>query len=149
MSKTWRFAGMLLGVALLSAGCEKSATTGPGKPADETYGKKLVGVWEGTPEGKDDFPGPITFEFKADNSLKMTLGAAEKKSFEMTGSWKLVKEEGKTLTLDSEMTSPFDDPKGPKKTQKKTLSVVFDDADTITISEVGEKPNPLKLKRKP
>ena len=147
MSTTWRFAGVLFGVVFVAAGCDKSSTTPPpGKPQDETYGKKLVGVWEGTPE---DAPKSltITVEFKADNGFKMTMGA-EKDRFESTGTWKLVKEEGKTLTVETEATYPFQDPKGPKKTEKKTLSVEFEDAETIVISSVEGKQDRLKLKRK-
>src|SRR5262245_8880926 len=75
MSKSWRAAGVLLGVVFLAAGCEKSSTTPPGKPGDETYGKRLVGVWEGSEEGpKDGKPETVTVEFKADNTMKIAMG---------------------------------------------------------------------------
>src|SRR5262249_16394814 len=154
MSMTWRFAGMLLGVAILSAGCDKSSTTGPGKPGDETYAKKLVGVWEGSPEGKDAAFGPFTMEFKADNGFKFAMGPSGKDQLAMTGTWKLVKEEGKTVTVETETENPFagiggaKDAKGPAKTDKKTLSVAFEDANSIVVSKVGEKPEPIKFKRK-
>jgi hypothetical protein len=153
MSKTWRFTGMLLGVAVLSAGCDKSATSGPGKPGDETYAKKLVGVWEGSPEGEAAALGPLTAEFKADNGFKFTVGSGKEK-LEMPGTWKLVKEEGKTVTVETETENPFagiggaKDAKGPAKTEKKTFSIVFEDPNTIVMSKVGEKPDPVKLKRK-
>src|SRR6185503_2996636 len=75
MLKTWRFAGVLRGVALVSTGCDKSGTTPPpGKPKDETNAKKLIGVWEGT----DKVFGPVSVEFKADNGVAMSLGAKDK-----------------------------------------------------------------------
>jgi hypothetical protein len=142
MSMSWRVAGVLVGVALATAGCDKSSTTGT-KPADETYAKKLIGVWEGS----EDFGGKaetITVEFKADNGFRIAMGP-----FESTGTWKATKEEGKTVTVDTEGSDPLAEPgKGPNKTEKKTLSIVFEDANTVVMSQVGDKPNPLKLKRK-
>jgi hypothetical protein len=145
MSKSWRVAGVLLGIVFLSTGCEKSSTTPPaGKPGDETYAKKLVGVWEGTEEGpKGDKPETATIEFKADNTMKIAAGP-----FEMKGTWKVVKEEGKTVTIDTEMSSPFDEPgKGPAKTKAMSFSIVFDDANNITMTPTY-KNDPKKLKRK-
>jgi hypothetical protein len=137
----------LLGIALLSAGCEKSATTGPGKPGDETYGKKLVGVWEGS----EDFGGksvPFTVEFMADNGLKMSMGPPdEKEPLVMTGTWKLVKEEGKTVTIETELALNVPEVKEKSKPSKKTLTVTFDDANNITTTQ-ADKPESKKLKRK-
>jgi hypothetical protein len=143
MTKTWRFAATLLGVALLSAGCEKSATTGPGKPGDETYAKKLVGVWEGS----EDFGGKsetVTIEFKADNTMKIAMGPIA-----MVGTWKVVKEEGKTVTIETEVTLDIPELKGKDtpKPDKKTLTATFDDANNITMTQ-PDKPDPKKLKRK-
>src|SRR5262245_50283788 len=74
MSMSSRVAGVQFGVALVAAGCDRSSTTGP-KPADDTYAKKLVGVWEGTEEGpKGDKPETGTVEFKADHGLKIAMG---------------------------------------------------------------------------
>ena len=145
MSKSWRVAGVLLGMVVLSAGCDKSSTTPPGKPGDETYGKKLVGVWEGTdPEMKSPKGESMTMEFKADGGFNVSMGA----DAIITGTWKLVKEEGKTLTIDTEASFVgFGDPKAPAKADKKTLSLVFEDADTIVMSG-GDKPKTEKLKRK-
>jgi hypothetical protein len=136
-------AGVLLGVAVVSVGCDKSGSTA-GKPADETYSKKLVGVWEGTEEGaKGDKPETVTFEFKADTGLRVAAGPIE-----LTGTWKVVKEEGKTLTVDTEMSfPPLGDPKAAPKPDKKTLSVTFEDANTIVVTPT-DKHDPKKLKRK-
>jgi hypothetical protein len=143
MSMTSRFAAVLLGVALVSAGCDKSSTTPPGKPADETYGKKLVGVWEGTdPEMKGPKGESMTMEFKADGGFKVALGPDPI----ITGTWKLAKEEGKTLTVDTEAS--FGDPKAPGKPEKKTMSIVFEDENTIEVSQGGGKAKSEKLKRK-
>jgi hypothetical protein len=146
MFRTWRLAGVFVGVALVSAGCDKSgSTSGPGKPDGETYGKKLVGVWEGTEEGaKGDKPETVTVEFKADNGLKIAMGP-----FELAGTWKVAKEEGKTVTIDTEVTlAGFPEAKEKPKADRKTFNVVFEDADTIVMSHVGDKPDPKKLKRK-
>jgi hypothetical protein len=145
MSKTCRFAGILLGIALLSAGCDKSATTGPGKPGDETYGKKLVGVWEGTEEGKKgEKPETVTVEFKADNTMKIIMGP-----FALAGTWKVAKEEGKTVTIDTEVTLDIPElkEKDKPKADKKTFTVTFEDANNITLTPT-DKPDPKKLKRK-
>jgi hypothetical protein len=146
MSTSWRFAGVLVGLAALSAGCDKSGTTpsaGPGKAGDEAYSKKLVGLWEGTEPAKDGGKDEtMTVEFKADNSLKIEMGP-----FELTGTWKVVKEEGKTLTVDTEVTlAGFPDAKG--KPDKKTFTVVFQDANTIVMSKAEGKPDERTLKRK-
>jgi hypothetical protein len=139
---------------IVAAGCEKSGTSGgsgtvytPSSTSvkgagDEAYSKKLVGVWEGKEDvgGKD---ADVTVEFKADGSMKMAMGP-----FEMKGTWKVTKEEGKTVTLDTEMTIDLGDPKLPTKSDKKTLTAAFEDANTIVLQKVGEKPDPLKLKRK-
>jgi len=145
MSVSTRVAGVLLGVVFLTTGCDKSSTTPPGKPGDETYGKKVVGVWEGTdPEMKGPKGESMTMEFKADGGFKVSLGPDPI----ITGTWKLVKEEGKTLTIDTEASFVgFGDPKAPAKVDKKTVSVVFEDADTIVMSG-GDKPKSEKLKRK-
>jgi hypothetical protein len=135
--------------AIAAAGCETngtSATGGPGKPAEETYAKKLVGVGEGTEEmAPGEKPETVTVEFKADGGFKVAMGP-----FDMAGTWKLAKEEGKTVTVDTEVSFPnFGEEKGPGKTDKKVFSIVFEDANAIVMTQVGGKPDPKKLKRKP
>jgi hypothetical protein len=112
----------------------------------DSYGKKLVGVWEGKPEGADAPKGlpdlKITMEFKADGGLKMAIGP-----FETTGTYKVTKEDGKTVTLDTEVTSAaLGESKGTGTNKKETLTAVFEDADTVVISKAGDMP--IKLKRK-
>jgi hypothetical protein len=142
---------------VLAAGCEKSGTTGgsgtgsaaTGAPApakgggDEAYSKKLVGVWE----GKEDLGGKeetATMEFKGDGTMSITMGP-----FELAGTWKLVKEDGKTLTVDTALTPKgFPDPKGEGKPDKKSFSIVFDNADTITMSKLEGKSDAKTFKRK-
>jgi hypothetical protein len=80
----------------------------------------------------------------SDGGLKMSidgLGVA------LNGTWKTVKELGKTLTIDIEISQ--DGLGGGAAPQKRTLSVVFEDRDTVVISAVGEKEDPRTLKRKP
>jgi hypothetical protein len=139
---------------VLAAGCEKSGTTGgagsttTGAPApakgggDDAYSKKLVGIWEGK-EKLGDKEEAMTVEFKADGSMKIAMGP-----FEMKGTWNVTKEEGKKVTLDTETTLDLGDPKLPAKSDKKTLLATFEDADSMVLEKVGEKPDPLKLKRK-
>ncbi|HJZ94150.1 MAG TPA: hypothetical protein VKE40_25020 [Gemmataceae bacterium] len=121
-----------VGVVFVVVACLSAAGCG------ESYGKKLVGVWEGKPEGadakKEMLDLKITMEFKADGGLKIALGP-----FESTGTYKVTKEDGKTVTLDTEVTSAATN-------KKETLTAVFEDADTVVISRAGDMP--VKLKRK-
>jgi hypothetical protein len=133
----------LAALGLLATGCDKGSTSAsgtPGKSESETYGKKLAGVWEATEEVKGEKPETVTMEFKADGGFKATMGP-----FDMTGNWKLLKEEGKTVTVETEVSlKGF----GDGKTDKKSFSIVFEDANTITMSRIGDRPDPKKLKRK-
>jgi hypothetical protein len=133
--------------AALITGCDKSATTAagasttaaPGKPADSGAGDKLVGVWESVEEAKKGEPGDKeTVDFKKDGGLSI-MGP-----FELTGTWKLAKDEGKTITIDTELT-----PKGFEKgkSDKKTFTITFDDANTMTMTPT-DNPSPRKFKRK-
>lgn len=131
--------------ASTSSGGVSASTAAPSKAGggEDSYGKKLVGAWEGK-EKFGDKEEPVSLEFKADGSMKMSMGP-----FEMKGTYKVVKEEGKTVTLDTEMTiEGFGDPKAPAKPDKKTLKATFEDANTVVLEKIGEKPDPLKFKRK-
>lgn len=154
MSKLWRTNLVAFGLCVLAfaSGCDKKASSGAAVPGGPTappkadaalYSKKLIGTWEGSEDigGKAE---TITAEFKADGGFKIVMGP-----FEMKGTWKLVKEEGKTVTVRTETTiEGFGDPKDPPKMDKKTLKAVFEDDNTVVISKEGEKPDPLKFKRK-
>lgn len=154
MSRFWRTNLVAFGLCLIAiaSGCDKKGSTvapvpgGPSAPpkADEAlYSKKLVGVWEGS-EKLGDKSEIVTAEFKADGGFKMSMGP-----FEMKGTWRLVKEEGKTVTVSTEAAiEGFGDPKAPPKMDKKTLKAVFEDDNTVVISKEGEKPDPMKFKRK-
>ena len=147
------FVAVGLAVALM-AGCDKSATTplggtttvmqGPGKPGDPGAGKQLVGVWESVNEPKKgEADDKATVEFKADGGLTITMGTPPM-SLEMTGTWKPAKDEGKTVTIDTDVTiKGF--PEG--KSDKKVFKITFDDADTMTMTP-ADKPDPKKFKRK-
>jgi len=134
-------------VAALMTGCDKAATTAsggastttaPGRPGD-TADSKLAGVWESVEEGKKE-DDKATAEFKSDGGLSIVMGP-----FEMTGTWKLVKEEGKTMTIDTELSiKGFGE---PGKSDKKSFKIVFDDNDTMTMTPT-DKPDPKKFKRK-
>jgi uncharacterized protein (TIGR03066 family) len=142
-----------LGVALVT-GCDKSATTpaagtptttaAPGKPADSDAGKQLVGVWESVNEPKKgEADDRATVEFKADGGLTITMGSPPM-TFEMTGTWKMAKDEGKTVTIDTDLTlKGFPD----GKSDKKVFKITFDDADTMTMTP-ADKPDPKKFNRK-
>jgi hypothetical protein len=139
MSTTRRVGLVIVCAVLVSAsGCS------------EPYGKKLVGTWEGTEQppggGKAEV---ITFEFKADGTMRLAGGPIE-----LTGTYKVVKEDGKTLTLDTEVTGlniggqTLGDEKAKPKGDKKTLTVVFEDDDTIVMTPADGKQEAKKLKRK-
>jgi hypothetical protein len=146
--RSWAYPALLTAALGLTTatGCGSggtSATGGPGKTADESYGKKLVGVWEGTEEmAPGEKPETVTVEFKADGGFKVAMGP-----FDMAGTWKLAREEGKTVTVETEVTAP-DFGQGKGKADKKTFTVVFEDANTAVMTQVGGKPDPKKLKRK-
>ncbi len=156
MSGSWRIGLVSSALSvLLFAGCEKSGSSSgtPAKgtgstsapsPNNDLYSKKLPGVWEGTEDVGGGKSENVTVEFKPDGGFSVVMGP-----FAMKGTWKLVKEEGKKLTIDTEVTfEGLGNPKEPAKPDKKTLLVAFEDADTIVMSKVGDKPDPRKLKRK-
>jgi hypothetical protein len=146
--RTWmRAAALAALIGLAAVGCDKAASTGTsgaGKPAEESYSKKLVGVWEGEPEKLGDKDLTMTIEFKADNTFKMAAGP-----FEFPGTWKVAKEDGKTVTIETEVEDPFGAGKDKKASPKKdTFTIAFEDANTMTMSKDGPKPDPKKMKRK-
>lgn len=129
-------------VAMLGCGDTKSTFTStatisgaPTKPSGDGYSKKLVGVWEGK-ENLGDKEFKVTIEFTTDGSLKVQMD-----ELAMKGTYKVVKEEGKTVTIDTEMA--FEG----APAQKKKMTAIFEDADNITMSPT-DMPDPKKLKRK-
>jgi hypothetical protein len=155
MFRSFRFSALFLSSAVLFAtGCDKSGTTlaakssstgsgGQATPADEP-GKKLVGTWEATEDDVYDKNGPsrTTVEFKADGKMSFKMGPVE-----MNGSWKVAKEEGKVLTLDTEMMMPGLGGKGENKSDKKAIIITFENDNTIVMTTT-EKKDPMMLKRK-
>jgi hypothetical protein len=116
----------------------------PQKNADG-FSKKLVGIWEGTDDDfkdKDGKGGVVTVEFKADGKLKINLGP-----FDLTGTYKVAKEDGKTLTVDTEVSLAGFPGKGESKSDKKTFSITFENDNTIVMSPTDKK-DPKTLKRK-
>src|SRR5262245_59613065 len=114
MPTTTRAGFFALGVAAaLFTGCDKSATTpagsstttaGPGKPADSGASSKLVGTWESVEEAKKGEPDlKATMEFKADGGITITMGNPPM-TLELTGTWKMAKDDGKTVTIDTDLT---------------------------------------------
>jgi hypothetical protein len=143
------FLSIGLAVALLT-GCDKSATTpaagastttaAPGKPAESGAGKQLVGVWESVEEPKKGEPDDkATVDFKGDGGMSIVMGP-----FELSGTWKIAKDEGKTVTIDTDLTVKG---LGEGKSDKKSFKIVFDDANTMTMTP-ADKPDPKKFKRK-
>lgn len=158
---------LLLPIALVAsaAGCSKSPSTpagaGPGVPSGPGLSAKLVGAWETEPErvkvdGKDvGDPITMTFHFKADGGFRA------EGFIPLAGTWKAVKEEGNTLTVLTEVGMPelkFESKTENGKTvqkseeqvkkEQKTFTITFDGPDAITMTDVGDKPQPMKLKRK-
>ena len=149
MAMKLRFTALMLGAAVLfAAGCDKSSSTGTGAGSGGQGGtkSKLVGTWEGSDDdmkGKDGKPATVTVEFKADGSITVAMGPID-----MKGTWKMTKEEGKTMTIDTEMTMPgFEDPKAPSKPKHTVFTITFEDANTIEMTPTDKK-DPKKLKRK-
>ena len=153
-----RMLAVAVGLSIcLMAGCDKSGSTGtgsgtgvgtssppPSKGGDSSYAKKLVGVWEGTEEFDKGKVETVTLEFKGDGGLSMVMGP-----FKLTGTYKVTKEDGKTLMMDTEMTiEGFDDPKGKAKPDKKEMKVVFTDDNTIVMSKTEGKAEEKTFKRK-
>jgi hypothetical protein len=143
---------------LAGAGCDKKASPTSG---GQTSGAKLVGTWETEPEQaevngkKVGKPMSMTAEFKENGELKLDV------IFELKGTWKAVKEEGNTLTIDTEVEMPdfkFEattkDGKTVEKSQestkkeRKTFTITFDGPDAMTMADTGDKPLPMKFKRK-
>ena len=86
----------------------------------------------------------VTLEFKGDGGLSMVMGP-----FKMKGTYKVTKEDGKTLMMDTEMTiEGFDDPMGKAKPDKKAMKVVFTDDNTIVMSKTEGKAEEKTFKRK-
>jgi hypothetical protein len=133
---------------LASAGCgKKSSPSTPSGQTSELSGAKLVGTWETEPEQvevngkKVGKPISMTAEFKENGELKLDV------IFELTGTWKVVKEEGNTFTVDTVVEMPDFKFESTKK-ERKTFTITFDGPDAMTMTEVGDKPDPMKFKRK-
>jgi hypothetical protein len=149
MPTALRASFLTLGLAAaLITGCDKASSTPAGGAASAS--DKLVGVWESVEEAKKDEPkkddakkdGPddkATVEFKKDGGLSIAMGP-----FEMTGTWKVAKDEGKTVTIDTEVTvKGF----GEGKSDKKSFKITFDDDSTMTMTPT-DKNDPKKFKKK-
>jgi hypothetical protein len=161
MPMAWRINAIALGMCVvLFAGCKDSASSpsaapssgapsrgGDGAPSkgDGAYAKKLVGVWEGKEPGEKGKDETVTLEFKGDGGMSIDMGP-----FKLKGTYKVTKEEGKTVMIDTEMTIDFGDLKAPAppKPDKKAMKVVFDDDNTITVSQTEKEPDPKTFKRK-
>jgi hypothetical protein len=147
-----RNAALLLAAGLLlTAGCDKTGTTGaagagPGKSAD-SHAKKLIGTWEGADNelrDKDGKAAIVTVVFAADGKMTIATGP-----FELRGTYKVAKEDGKTLTLDTEQSLelPGLKRKDDNKAKSVGMTVIFDGDDVITMSPTDKK-DPKQLKRK-
>jgi hypothetical protein len=143
-----RFKVLLMSAAVVFAiGCDKSGSSGsaaPGKGGD-TYVKKLVGTWEGTDDDmkdKDGKPVTMTVEFKADGKLSMKFGP-----FDLTGTYKVIAEDGKTLNVDTEMSLADLPADQAGKPDKKTFAIKFENDNTIQMMPTDKK-DVKTLKRK-
>jgi hypothetical protein len=122
------------------------STAAPIKPEKEKgdeYSNKLIGVWEGM-EVRNNEQVSFTIEFKAGGGLKFELPGGH----ELVGTWNRTKEEGKTVTIDAEVSLP-EDGNGISGVHKVTFLVAFENAHEVAISAVGDKSDPKKLKRRP
>jgi hypothetical protein len=145
---------------LASSGCGKKSSSSSGQSSGPSAAK-LVGTWQTEPEqaevnGKKVGKSiSMTAEFKEDGKLKLDM------FFELNGTWKVVKEEGNTLTIETEVEMPnfkfeattkegktVEKTQETKKKERKTFTVTFDGPDAMTMTDVDDKPLPMKFKRK-
>jgi hypothetical protein len=143
MSVQARCGVLVVGLALVVAvGCDNKSSSGGGggDKKGDGYGAKLVGTWAevDAPADKKEKDDAATVEFKSDGTIKIVMGP-----FEMAGTYKVAKEDGKAVTFEAVLDHPFE--KGKKDT--KTFTATFDDADAMTMSPT-DKPDPKKFKRK-
>jgi len=134
--------GALVMLPLAFAGDSTAATIKPEKGKGDEYSKKLIGVWEGT-DMRGNKLESYTIEFKAGGDLKFELPGGH----ELVGTWNRTKENGKTVTVDVEL-SP-DASNGMGAGHKVTFLVAFENANEVAISAVGDNSDPKKLKRRP
>ena len=149
MTFAFRLGFLLFGaVVALALGFTADSTAAPikaEKGKGDEYSKKLIGVWEATEVNKKPpQPDNFTVEFKAGGELKIELTGF---GFELVGTWKRIKEEGKNVTIDAEL-SVVGAGKGNVPSKTVTLLIAFENADEAVISVVGDKPEPKLLKRK-
>ncbi|HVK07885.1 MAG TPA: hypothetical protein VM597_03810 [Gemmataceae bacterium] len=145
MSVQARCGVFVVALALASAaGCDNkssSAAGGGDKKGDagkaDGYAAKLVGTWLEADAPADKKDDAARVEFKADAGMKIEMGP-----FEMAGTYKVTKDDGKTVTFEALLDHPFE--KGKKDT--KTFTATFDDADTMTMTPT-DKSDPKKFKR--
>ena len=115
----------------------------PEKEKGDENSQKLIGVWEGA-EVRNNEQVSYTIEFKAGGGLKFVLAGGH----ELVGTWNRIKEDGKTVTIDAEVSEP-DNGNGISGVHKVTFLVAFENANEVAISAAGDKADPKKLKRKP
>jgi hypothetical protein len=147
MTFTWRLGstafGALVVFSLAFMGDSTAAPIKPEKGKGDEYSEKLIGVWEGT-DVRNNQQVSYTIEFKAGGGLKFELPGGH----ELEGTWNRTKEDGKTVTVDAEV-SWADDGNTKGGNHKVTFLVAFENANEVMISAVGDKSDPKKLKRKP
>lgn len=140
------------------------ATTRFEAPASDT--QKLIGLWKGTEsmqggpdakiEASEEEEIELSVEFKDDGSMTMDVGLP----VEMSGTWKLAKAEGNTLTVNTVIDTPSGefsvDEEGAKatekvgmKTEKEELefTIVFDTDDRIIMAPSDKPDQPTTFER--
>jgi hypothetical protein len=135
---------LVVAIGLWVPGDTSHATGAPIRPEKgkgAAYAEKLVGTWVSAIDEQDgEARFDRTVEFAADGGLKMSDGPAD-----LSGRWTIVKEEGKTLTVEFAVWLGEVRDRLPNK---KTFLITFEDRDTIVMSMVGDRPNTRTLKRK-
>ena len=134
--------GALVMLTLALVGDLTAAPIKTEKEKGDEYSQKLIGVWEGA-DVRNNQQVSFGIEFKAGGGLKFVLAGGH----ELVGTWNRTKEDGKTVTVDVELS--HDPGNGDGAGHKVTFLFAFENANEVMISAVGDQSDPKKMKRKP
>ena len=111
----------------------------------------LAGLWEGAVAQENGIVQLHSVTFGIDGSFVGSItyqGGAMAGPIERSGTWKVVKDEGRVLTVEVEFPIRLLKGQVPDKTIKTTYTVTFEDMDAIEFSLARPDAQPLRLNRK-
>jgi hypothetical protein len=142
---------VLAGIMAIPSACT-SPTTGDESDRQAMRPEKgpdaLPGIWEGRVAQDNGIVQLHTVTFGSDGSFKGSLtynGGAMAGPIERSGMWKVVKDEGNTLTVEVEFPVLMLKEQIPDKTIKTTYVVTFEGGNTILFSLDRPDAEPLRL----